>query len=82
MQTAQYHNAPLRNCTTCAHWAKSSNGEVFDKCRRFQTYTAFALHDTWKGESTCGGELREWRPKPPPRPRRSLRQWLYDLLFA
>jgi hypothetical protein len=33
----------------------------------------------------CGYQLRMWKqkmPPPPPGPRRSLRQWLFDLLLA
>lgn len=72
----------IRNCRTCAHCVPHENGrEGYDHCRRFQLFCSNAV----TFGKLCGRDLKEWTPKtalPPPPPRRSLRRWLYDLLFA
>lgn len=71
-------NKEVRNCTTCVHCDLSPNSHKFDFCKRFQTYTDFAINDTWIGYKACGFELREWQPKSKKQPRRSLKTWLWD----
>ena len=75
---------PIKNCQTCAHNTPSTSGlgESFDHCRRFQAYCSCAFHQCWDNRQH---ELTEWQakpPSPPRKPRRSLRRWLWDLLFA
>lgn len=78
MITNTYLNSPARSCNTCIHRRASDTGEAFDHCRRFKQYCAHAI--SW--QDYCGKDLKEWRPKPPTPPRRSLRQWLADLLWS
>jgi hypothetical protein len=74
-----YLNSPVRSCHTCVHRkANTVSGESFDHCRRWKTFCELAVR--WSDH--CGHELREWRLAPPKPPRRSLRRWLYDTLFA
>lgn len=77
-----YANSPLKCCETCAFRrisATMSDDRSFDTCVRFHESTKMAA------KYDCGHELKYWRmapPKEPPTKRRSLRQWLHDLLFA
>lgn len=82
MSTTTYANSPVKSCSTCVHCVTDRYGSMFDKCDRFRMNCEFALNDKFAGHQTCGTNLREWRPKPPAPPKRSLRQWLYDLLIA
>ena len=68
---------PVKNCQTCAHCVNDDLGERFDFCRRFQTYCSCSM-------SHCGPDLSQWTAKvpQPPRRRRSLRRWLYDMFWA
>lgn len=73
--TGQFLNSPLRNCATCFHRnADRILGEDWDSCRRWRGSCHFAV----RNEHLCGLGLREWKAIPP---RRSLRQWLYDMLW-
>lgn len=76
-KTETYLNSPLKCCQTCAYRldGKRGNGD-YDKCIRFHFSCPTAV------TYFCTSELTEWRPVPPKPPRRSLRQWLYDLLLA
>lgn len=75
-----YLNAPVKSCHTCVHCVPDKYlGEAWSDCRRWRLLTRFAVHS----EDCCGKELKGWKAKPPESPtRRSLRQWLYDLLWA
>lgn len=72
-------NSPVKCCRTCVHCRIDylfPTDVLFDKCDRFSGFCSEAT----RGE--CGRQLSEWRQKPPKPPRRSLRQWLYDLFWA
>lgn len=72
--TETHLNAPVKNCGTCAHHAPSNQHATFNKCAKYgYQYANFAIH-------SC--QARFWQQRPPIPPRRSLRQWLYDTLFA
>lgn len=77
-----YLNAPVKSCSTCVHCVPDEYlGEEWSECRRWRCSTRAAVFF----RNCCGKELREWRAKPPEPPakqRRSLRQWLYDFLWA
>jgi hypothetical protein len=70
-----YHNSPIKNCRTCFNCVKSWEGPEFDKCVR----TGFYCDTELKYGGICGPDLLLWKPKPP---RRSLRQFLYDIFLA
>lgn len=80
-----YHNAPIRNCETCAHYRPSSirTDIIRGDCARFNLSTEFTIRESFCGVRTCGSELREWRQAPPPpvKIRRSLRRWLIETLW-
>ena len=78
MSQQTYLNSPVRSCHTCVHRNPSELSEDFDHCRRWKVSCNLAVH--WSDH--CGRELRDWRLAPPKPPRRSLRRWLYDTLFA
>lgn len=81
MKQTQYLNSPVRTCVTCVHRVPDgylSDHERFDHCRKYQQYCSVAV----MFEDDCGVNRRSWQQKPPPKPRRSLRQWLYDLIWA
>ena len=82
-QTAQYSNSPIRNCQTCVHCVKASYGlpGEFDKCMRWHRFCEFAVMNSHAGMPGCGEDLREWRAIPPPKPKRSLRQWFMDVFW-
>lgn len=73
-----YLNSPVKNCQTCVHSAWTTikeDGKLFEKryCLRFQNTTVNAYPNDCR--------LDEWKAIPPKPPRRSLRAWLYDLLW-
>lgn len=73
MKTTTVHlNAPVRNCNNCAHSEKSFYGL---RCVRggYLCETMRALPD-----GNCDINMSGWQPKPR---RRSLRQFLYDILW-
>lgn len=70
-----YHNSKpmVRNCLNCAHRTKNSWGSDHCVlcgwiCSVQRSYPA----------PPCDVNLSGWQPRPP---RRSLRQWLYDLIW-
>lgn len=79
MTTETYLNSPVRNCQNCVHRVRDSyfENEHWDRCRRFQLYCRNAMSSSL----LCGINLREWRPTPPKSTRRSLRQFLCDILW-
>lgn len=75
MNAKTYLNTPVKSCQTCIYCESSESGVFFDHCKRWQLYCSLAVSPHW---GRCGNELKEWRPKPPPVPARSLRQWFHD----
>lgn len=77
MTTTTYHNSPVKGCDTCIHFQR---GSMFHNCGKWSMICLAAVtHDQF-----CGYELKGWQPRPPkpPKPeRRSVRQWLCDLLW-
>lgn len=78
MSTQTYLNSPVRSCRTCVHREASKLNPAFDRCGRWQVYCSTAVGFS----NLCGDSLAQWRSASPKPPRRSLRRWLYDLLFA
>ena len=77
-QTETYLNAPVKNCTTCAHYKSDVMSHQYDLCLRFGAqYCSTCVSCS----HLCGTELREWRPRPPKPKPMSVRQWLYDVLW-
>lgn len=74
--TGTYLNSPVKNCRTCVHCVRDRLGASYDHCNLFQYYCSIAVH-----HDLCGYDLKAWRAIPPKPPRRSFRQWLYDLLL-
>jgi hypothetical protein len=69
-----HHNSPIKNCQTCAHCVRDTAGPEYNHCSRFGFYCVIAIR------RLC--QTNYWQPKPPKPKRRSLRQWLRDLLWA
>lgn len=80
-KTETHFNSPIRSCFNCAHRKPSEYGENMDHCRRFQMSCSTAVLN-YSTIHTCTSSLTEWRPIPPKAPRRSLRQWIYDIFLA
>lgn len=75
MTKEEYANSPVRNCRTCVHVHTDTGGPFYDYCNKHRLYCKTAVHF----DIARGLGLQCWKAKPP---RRSLRQWLYDLLWA
>lgn len=78
MTTTAHANSPVRSCRTCVHCVPDNLRPRFDHCSRFVGYCSVET----KFDFACGRDLKEWRPIPPPKPRRSLRQWFVDTFTA
>lgn len=76
MNTTSDHT--VRNCTTCVHylrWTCAMNASAADeyaRCVKFRKYSDNAIIE-------C--KLEHWQAAPPKPPKRSLRQWLYDIFW-
>lgn len=67
-----YNNSPIKTCDNCVYQKREC---YHNECMR----TAFLCSSMRQfPTSACDHNFSGWRPKPP---RRSLRQWLYDLLL-
>lgn len=79
MNQTDYLNSPLKCCDTCIYRAPDpvlGRDPYWDTCSRFKTSCRLAM------EFHCGYGLSEWRQKPPPAPKQSLRRWIYEKLWA
>lgn len=77
MTSTTYANSPVKSCQTCVHHEPRSGDSYFSRCNRWQHYCSTSVGH----EGFCGASLRAWQQRPPKPPLRSLRQWIYDLLW-
>lgn len=64
---------PIKCCDTCAHQLPHWDGKGY--CRRAMFSCELQRrHPDW----ACDQNFSGWVERPPPAPRRSLLQWLYD----
>lgn len=78
MKETYLNSRPMvRNCDTCAH-QKRIEHYYSPQC----LLTGYFCKTQRKFPSlACDDKLSGWTPRPPKPPRRSLRQWLYDLIW-
>lgn len=65
-----------RACGTCRH--REGRHGIGQECGALGDFASVARSPG----RTCGPEGSLWEPSSPPPPRRSLRRWLYETLWA
>jgi hypothetical protein len=75
MNTTEYLNTPIKSCDNCAY--RRGRGE-YARCARSGYYCSTER----QCHGNCDKNFSGWRQVPPPQPRRSLRAWIRDLLWA
>lgn len=82
VMTDTYLNSTPRSCENC----RFREGEEWHPggwmCKRSGIYCTHTMVDNRYEGIWCDRNLKGWAPIPPKPPARSLRQWLYDLLWA
>lgn len=73
----------VRNCGNCAHKINDPLGARFWCCAKAGLYCDVVRRSRCEDTaSKCDANFSGWMPIPPKPPRRSLRQFLYDTLWA
>jgi hypothetical protein len=81
----QYLNSrPIfKSCDNCAYCVRDKWGRRFDHCSKVGMYcSTVRISGVESTLALCNKDFSGWMPIPPKPPRRSLRQWLYDVFWA
>lgn len=84
MSTETYLNSTPKGCQTCRFKVNAwgENRPLFWHCGKTGGYCTTMRGLSAQPGAECDNDFSGWAPIPPKPPRRSLRQWIYDLLWA